>query len=177
MWRSEIYHPVRYWNWFKSGPVLLRHYNDVTMSAMASQISSHTIVYSIVCSGADRRKHPSSSSLAFVRGIHLWPMNSPHKGSVTRKMFPLDDVIMIVGCLSRKLIGTKNFFIEQIHQLVSYIYTYMCIYIYICACVRVCVCIGCIVFFSTLSETKYNSRLPGYNKHIIYLLIDWAICP
>ena len=29
-----------------------------------------------------------------VRGIHRWPVNSPHKGPVTRKMFPFDDVIM-----------------------------------------------------------------------------------
>ena len=29
-----------------------------------------------------------------MRGIHRWPVNSPHKGPVTRKMFPLDDVIM-----------------------------------------------------------------------------------
>ena len=39
-------------------------------------------------------KHQSSASLAFVRGIHRWPVNSPHKGSVTRKKFPLDEVIM-----------------------------------------------------------------------------------
>ena len=32
--------------------------------------------------------------MAFVRGIHQWPMNSPHKGPVTRKMFSFDDVIM-----------------------------------------------------------------------------------
>ena len=31
---------------------------------------------------------------AFVRGIHRWPVNSPHKWPVTRKMFPFDDVIM-----------------------------------------------------------------------------------
>ena len=45
------------------------YYNDVIMSAMASQITSLTIVYSIVYSGADQRKHQSSASLAFVRGI------------------------------------------------------------------------------------------------------------
>ena len=45
-------------------------------------------------SGADQRKHQSSASLAFVQGIHRWPVNSPHKWPVTRKMFPLDDVIM-----------------------------------------------------------------------------------
>ena len=69
------------------------HYNDVMMSAMASQITSFTI-YSTVCSGVDQRKHKSSASLAFVRGIHRWPVNSPHKWPVTRKMFPFDDVTM-----------------------------------------------------------------------------------
>ena len=43
---------------------------------------------------ADQRKHQSSASLAFVPGIHRWPVNSPHKWPVTRKMFPFDDVIM-----------------------------------------------------------------------------------
>ena len=74
------------------------HYNDVIMSAMASQITSLTIVYSIVYLSADQRKHQSSALLAFVRGIHRRPVNSPHKGPETRKMFPFDDVIM--GMLS-----------------------------------------------------------------------------
>ena len=62
------------------------------MSEMSSRIPGVSIVYSIVCSGADQRKHQCSSSLAFVRGIHRWPVNSPHKGPATRKMFPFDDV-------------------------------------------------------------------------------------
>ena len=70
------------------------HYNDVVMGAMASQITSLTIVHSTVYSGTNQRKHRSSASLAFVRGIHRWPMNSPYKWPVTRKMFPFDDVIM-----------------------------------------------------------------------------------
>ena len=70
------------------------HYNDVIMGAVASQITSLTIVYSTVYSGADQRKHQSSASVAFVRGIHRWPENSPHKGPVTGKMFSFDDVIM-----------------------------------------------------------------------------------
>ena len=74
--------------------VPLNHYDDVTMSLMASQITSITIVYSAVYSGADQRKHQSSASLAFVRWIHRGPVNSPHKWPVTRKMFPFDDVIM-----------------------------------------------------------------------------------
>ena len=64
------------------------------MSSMASQITSLTIVYSNVYSGTDQRKHQSTASLAFVRGIHQWPVNSPHKGPVTQKMFPFDDVTM-----------------------------------------------------------------------------------
>ena len=62
------------------------------MSAMASQINGVTIDYSTVCLGAYQGKHQSSASLAFVRGIHRWPMISPHKGPVTRKMFPFDYV-------------------------------------------------------------------------------------
>ena len=67
-----------------------KHCNAVIMSAIGSQITSLTIVYS----DADQRKHQSSASLAFVRGIHRRPVNSPHKGPVTPKMFPFDDVIM-----------------------------------------------------------------------------------
>ena len=66
------------------------------MNAMASQITSLTIVCSTVYSGTDQRKHQSSTSLAFVRGIHRWPLNSPHKGPVTQKMCPFDDVMMYV---------------------------------------------------------------------------------
>ena len=70
------------------------HYGDVIIGAMASQITSLTIVYSTVYSHADQRKHQSSASLAFVWGIHRGPVNSPHKWPVTRKMFPFDDVII-----------------------------------------------------------------------------------
>ena len=61
------------WNLFILIIVMAKHYNDVTMSAMASQITSRTIVYSTVHLGAEQRKHQRSASLAFVRGIHRWP--------------------------------------------------------------------------------------------------------
>ena len=64
------------------------------MGTIASQITSLTIVHPNVYSGADQRKHQSSASLAFVRRIHRWPVNSPYKWPVTRKMFPFDDVVM-----------------------------------------------------------------------------------
>ena len=68
----------------------------IIMSAMASEITCVSILYSSVCSGADKRKHQISASLVIVRGIHRWPVNCPPKGSVKRKTFPFDDVIMNV---------------------------------------------------------------------------------
>ena len=73
------------------------HYGDVIMGGIASQITSLTIVYSTVYSDADQRKHQSSASLTFVRRIHRWPMNSPLKGPVTRKMFPLHEIIILTA--------------------------------------------------------------------------------
>ena len=71
------------------------HSNDVIMNAIASQIICISVVCSTVCSGADEIKHQSSASVPFVRGIPQWPVDSPHKGPVTRKMFPIDDVVMV----------------------------------------------------------------------------------
>ena len=65
---------------WKSAIKNLFHYSDEITSAMASQITGVSIDYSTVCSGAEQRNHQSSASLAFVRGIHRWPANSPHKG-------------------------------------------------------------------------------------------------
>ena len=65
------------------------HYCHVIMGVVASQITSLTIVYSTVYSDADQRKHQSFASLAFVRGIHRGPVNSPHKWPVTLKWFHL----------------------------------------------------------------------------------------
>ena len=53
------------------------NFNDAIMNAMTSQITSLTIVYSVVYS----RRRPKKIS--------------KHKGPVTRKMFPFDDVIMV----------------------------------------------------------------------------------
>ena len=72
------------------------------MSAMASQITGVSIVCSTAGSGADQRKHQNSASLAFVRGIHRWTVNSPHKRPVTRKMLPFDDIIMCSEWASMK---------------------------------------------------------------------------
>ena len=60
--------------------------------------------YSAVYSGEDQRRHQSSVSLAFVRGIHRWPANSPHKGPVTWKMYPFDDVIVMYSQVARSVL-------------------------------------------------------------------------
>ena len=73
------------------------HYCDVIMGTMASQITSVSRVCSTICSCADQRNHQSSASLDFVREIHRWPVNSPHKWPVTRKKFLFDDVIIYTG--------------------------------------------------------------------------------
>ena len=74
------------------------------MGAIASQITSLTIVYPTDYSGAYQSKHQSSASLAFVRGIHRGPVNSSHKWPVTRKMSPFDDVIMVSGMANSKFL-------------------------------------------------------------------------
>ena len=85
---------------------IVYHYSDVIMSAMASQITGVSVVCSTVFSGVDQRKHQSSASLAFVGGF-------PHKGPVTRKMFPFDDAI---------------------------VYIYVCASVCVRVCVCVCMC-------------------------------------
>ena len=92
---------------------LTGHNSDVIIGAIASQITSLTIVYSTVYSGADQRKHKSSASLAFLRGIHRWPVNSPHKGPVTRKTFPFDEVIGL-GLLSSVVVISPLFVVSCI---------------------------------------------------------------
>ena len=73
-----------------------------------SQITSLPIFYSTVYSRRRSKKHQSSASLAFVRGIHRWPVNSPHKWPVTRKMFPFDDVIMRNISISTSFASSGN---------------------------------------------------------------------
>ena len=111
------------------------HYKDVIMGVIASQITSLTVVYSTVYSGADLRQHRCSASVTFVRGIHRWPVNSSHKWPVTRKMFPFDDAIMVVKnpitdfrtvCSHWNIINfpedvdTKQYLASHIRYLLSY---------------------------------------------------------
>ena len=79
----------------KSAIPIFFHYSDVIMGAMASQITSALSVYSIVCSGVDQRKHQSSPSLTYVRGIHWWPVAGEFPSQRASKMFPFHDVFIV----------------------------------------------------------------------------------
>ena len=74
-----------------------------------SQIISLTIVHSTVYSGGVQRKHQSSVTLAFVRGIYRWPVNSLHKWSVTRKT-------------SRNVLSDRIIIIQEKHCLLDHNY-------------------------------------------------------
>ena len=64
------------------------------MGAMASQITSLANVDSSVYSATDEKTSKLRVTGLCV-GIHRWPVNSPHKWPVMRKIFPFDDVIML----------------------------------------------------------------------------------
>ena len=72
-----------------------------------------------VYSGPDQRKHRSSASLAFVWGIYRWLVNSPHKGPVTRKTFPFDDVIIYFIMLAYKAIITNKKYIHNKNMIIQ----------------------------------------------------------
>ena len=88
--------------------IIFGHYSGVIMYTVASQITSLTIVYSTVCPCVDQRKRQSAASLAFARGIHRSPVYSPHKGTVTRKMFSFDEIIMSICRYSDNQFGLSG---------------------------------------------------------------------
>ena len=78
--------------WFIISEVHKTHYSDVMMNPMASLTTGVSIASSAVCSGTNKK------NIKVLRywplWIHRWPVNSPYKWPVMRKMFPFDDVIM-----------------------------------------------------------------------------------
>ena len=90
-----------YFNWHHVSVYCCHVWNAVTPSnhsrwfaIQSNNITMHKIA--TFHSGADQRKYQRSASLAFVRGIHRWPVNSPHKRPVTQKMSLFDDVRYLV---------------------------------------------------------------------------------
>ena len=88
--------------------ILLIHYSDVIISAMASQTTGVSIVYSNACSGVDQRKHQSSASLTFLGEFTGDQWISRTKGQQREKMFPFDDVIMSCTLLQAIHITDQN---------------------------------------------------------------------
>ena len=100
------------------------HYSDVIMSAMLTQTPGVSIVYSTVFTGVDQRKHLSSVSLTFVKGIHYLLVigKFPTGRASNVEMFPFDDVIMPWYLLLAQ------------HSL------WMLPHVYVCPCVHTCMC-------------------------------------
>ena len=84
---------------FRNTIFILKCDSDITLRWRHNEhdgVSNHRFDYLLSrLVSPDQRKHQSSASLTFVRVIHRWLVNSQHKGPVTRKSFPFDDVIMI----------------------------------------------------------------------------------
>ena len=96
------------------------------MSAMASQITSLKLFTQPFVQAQIKENIKGSASLAFVKGIHRWPMNSPHKGPVTRKMFPFDDVIMAYWDITEFMCSIDIANMNYSRQLQINIFTYCC---------------------------------------------------
>ena len=112
--------------WIAQFSSAILHYDDVIMTSMAPQITRLTIVYSTVYSGAYKRKHQSSASLAFVRGIHRGPVICPHIWPVTRKRFPFDDVIMYKNVIRSAEMTASPLIATQSWQYYVYIGNHLC---------------------------------------------------
>ena len=99
-WRNRLDHSTAIYYKIRSSHnrhhlILSIHFTDVIMNGKASQITSLTIVYATVYSRRRSKKTPMLRITGLCEGIHRWPVNSPHKWPVTRKMFSFDDVILI----------------------------------------------------------------------------------
>ena len=105
------------WDEHRQQVLISLWHSDIIMGTMTFQITSFTIVYSIVYSSVDQRKQKSCASLDFVRGIQRWPMNSPHKRLVTRKMFPFDNVIMCYSLHIMAVYHAYNWKVDRDHIL------------------------------------------------------------
>ena len=144
------------------------HYYDVIMGAVASQITSLTIVYSTVYSGAYQSKHQSSASLAFVRGTHRGPVNSPHKWPVTRKMLPFDDVIMglsettniniVVVFLTFWLTYRNSVFIYWLFELITVGNAYSIVVVFSSNClINICISKPIVLVICWVQNTEIRS--------------------
>ena len=93
--QTTVYHQAYDNNGAMQLHIYAPYYNDVIMSAMASQ--NHQRLDCLL-NHLFRRRSQKTQKLrvtGFCAGNQQWPVDSPRKGLVTRKMFPFDDVIII----------------------------------------------------------------------------------
>ena len=94
---SPRHHSALYWLGNTNGRKLLQWYYIIMMTYNERDGVSNHRRLDLLFNRLFRReskKNLSSAPLAFVRGNHQWPVHSPHKGPVTRKMSPFEDFIM-----------------------------------------------------------------------------------
>ena len=127
---KEIYLCLIDWNMESHSKIHWNHCNNV-ISAVASKITGVSIVCKTVSTGSDERKHQSSASMAFLRGIHRWPVKSPHKKPLTRKMFPFEesDIFVSLKCSNLQdrsdvkvdlaVFITRNYFSHTICEIIN----------------------------------------------------------
>ena len=126
------------------------HCSDVITSTMVPQITCVSSVYATLASGADQRKYQSFASLAFVRGIHRWPMNSSHKGPVT-----LENV-SIWWCHHVMVMASKT--AEGLATVMIYYQSTAC-----CAC-------------ANLNSLPWRKWPPFCRQHFQMHFHEWKVC-
>ena len=87
------------------------------MPTLSSLVATQVVDMTTLAANDEIYHHQSSVSLAFVRGIQWWPVNSPHKCPVTRQMFPFDDIIM--NYANSRDLTSFNFVIE--HGIIAWV--------------------------------------------------------
>ena len=132
------------------------------MIAMASQITGIPVVYATVRSGTAERKHQISVSLAFVLAIHRWPVTSPHKRPVMRKMFPFDDFIILWNNIDGLAQDCRNSIANALELLQSC--TKPSIWLCISALISL-KCIACIILNVSLGHKSWQ-RTPHRTSYI-----------
>ena len=85
-----VHAPLTYWH-----PVSPLHWRHNDHDGVSNH-QHHGCLLNRLFRRRSKKTKKSSASLAFVWGIHRDRWVSPHKGPVTRKMFPFDDVIMAI---------------------------------------------------------------------------------
>ena len=121
---------------------------DIIMTAKVSQITGVSIVCSTICSGADQRKHQSSASLAFARGIPSQRASNAENVSILWRphgqFFWQPPLSRILHEKKHPLFNRNRWFWKTRRIVSNLRHVSMCIVFFL---LRLIMIIGCIVFF------------------------------